>query len=129
MRTSCAKIPHYYPFVKCNSSKSVAMRSYLLLGIFVYYLCTFVQIEGRDEAIEEENDSTNANTQLGNILLCDNFQNSSLQNKTRLNRSSLGRRMPTDHLGRKRSNHRRRVQTSRRNQTTRKLKYSTHKTA
>ncbi|KQS52036.1 uncharacterized protein Dere_GG26591 [Drosophila erecta] len=103
MRTSCAKIPHYYPFVKCNSSKSVAMRSYLLLGIFVYYLCTFVQIEGRDEAIEE--------------------------NKTRLNRSSLGRRMPTDHLGRKRSNHRRRVQTSRRNQTTRKLKYSTHKTA
>ncbi|XP_043655680.1 uncharacterized protein LOC122621768 [Drosophila teissieri] len=100
------------------------MKSYLLLGVLIYYLCTLLLIEGRDVEIKEENTTTKVH--LSDILLC---TNTSLQNKTRLNRSSLGGRIGTDHLGRTRMNQRSRVTTSRRrkHRTTHKPKYSTHK--
>lgn len=41
---------YYYSFLKCISSKSVAMKSYLLLGILLlYYLC----IDGLSAEIKE----------------------------------------------------------------------------
>ncbi|KMZ06810.1 uncharacterized protein LOC27208369 [Drosophila simulans] len=87
------------------------MKSYLLLGILLlYYLCMFLLIEGRSAGIKEKSDhSTNMH------LLCPTFSNISLQNITRLYRSSLGGRVQTDHLGRSRTHHRRRVPTRRRN--------------
>ncbi|KRK04648.1 uncharacterized protein LOC26535959 [Drosophila yakuba] len=98
------------------------MKSYLLLGILLYYLCTLLLIEGRDVEFKEEND----NIHLSDVLLC---TNTSLQNQTRLNRSSLGGHMRTDHLGRNRVNHRSRAPTRRRrkHRTTPKLKYYTPK--
>ncbi|XP_032578089.1 uncharacterized protein LOC116801605 isoform X1 [Drosophila sechellia] len=88
------------------------MKSYLLLGILLlYYLCMFLLIEGRSAGIKEE--SNNPRTKMQ--LLCPTFSNNSLQNITRLYRSSLGGRVQTDHLGRSRIYHRSRVPTRRRN--------------
>ncbi|XP_033165908.1 uncharacterized protein LOC117144694 isoform X1 [Drosophila mauritiana] len=88
------------------------MKSYLLLGILLlYYLCMFLLIEGRSAGIKEESDNSHTKMQ----LLCPTFSNISMQNITRLYRSSLGGRVQTDHLGRSRTYHRRRVPARRRN--------------
>eukprot|EP00099_Drosophila_melanogaster_P006396 NP_001247363.1 uncharacterized protein Dmel_CG43448 [Drosophila melanogaster] len=90
------------------------MKSYLLLGILLlYYLC----IDGRSAEIKEESDNPSTN------ILSTTLSKISLQNITRLNRSSLGGRVQTDHLGRNRIYHRRRVQTRRRRTNKNKPKH------